>query len=114
DEYSAQFAQLEETDFVPRPSARLRGRRSRSPRVLGALVLVGLAAAVLTWRVGGSHHVAQPAPIEAAAAAPTLKVTLGQPNPIDLAPARTSVLRLAAVRGDCWLDVRFGSASGRR
>jgi cytoskeletal protein RodZ len=114
DEYSARFAHVEETDFVPRPTARLRGGRSRAPRVLGALVLLGVAAAVLTWRVGGSHHVAQPTPIEAAAAAPSLQVTLSKPKPARATTVHTSVLRLAAVRGDCWLDVRFGSASGRR
>jgi cytoskeleton protein RodZ len=114
DEYSARFAQLEETDFVPRPSARLHGHRRRAPRVLGAVALVAVAAAVLTWRVGGSHHGAPPVPIAAAAAAPSLKVTLAKPKPLHVAPVHTSVLRLAALRGDCWLDVRFGSASGRR
>ena len=114
DEYSARFAQLDETDFVPRPSARIRSHRGRPPRAFVVLVLLGVGAAVLTWRVGGSHHGAPPAPIEAAAAAPSLTVAVGKPKPAHVAPARASVLRLTAVHGDCWLDVRFGSASGRR
>jgi cytoskeleton protein RodZ len=113
DEYTARFAQPEEADFVPRPSARLHRRRA-APRVLVALVLLVVGAAALAWRVGTSNHGTHAPPIDAAAAAPSLKVAVAKPRTAHVAPVGAGVLRLSAVRGTCWLDVHFGSASGRR
>jgi len=77
-------------------------------------VLVAAAVAVAAWQLGGTTHGPPAAPVEAAAAAPSLKLVVTSPATAHVAPVRTSVLRIAAMRGDCWLAVRVGSASGRR
>src|SRR5205823_6540837 len=110
DEYATRFALPLEPELVPRPSARVH-RRGGTRRAIAALVLVAAAVAVAAWQLGGTTHGPPAAPVEAAAAAPSLKLVVTSPATAHVAPVRTSVLRIAAMRGDCWLAVRVGSAS---
>jgi cytoskeletal protein RodZ len=122
DEYNSRFAREEE----PAPPASST-RRPRSRRLESNLVFVALAAIVavtilfvIAWRYGTGQ--AQPADLldgrqaTQPAQAPTddpsdTPVTSTEAAPAS-APRARARLVLTAVRGDCWLQVRAGSASG--
>lgn len=122
DEFNSRFARSEEPLAAPSSTPQ----RTRSRPVESNFVVVALAGivavtilVVVAWRVGSGDNPNTGAfigtqPIGEAPA--TTAETTPPPTPPS-APASPKVrfakLVLSAVRGDCWVQVRAGSANGR-
>src|SRR5262245_49574312 len=116
EEYNSRFAHPDEPQLVPE-------RFARTPRLGGAgllrpLVIVGavvaIVAAVAAWQLSGSSGPKQSAPPTHAATTTTTRTTT-QPKQKPhkhVATALPSRAMLVAARGDSWLWIRSGSASG--
>ena len=123
EEYAARYETLEEahsTEPLPRP---VGGRPRRRPHwvtgvVIGALVLAGLAAALVLHDRGGSNAVpggpagpTVPLTGEGTTTVSTQTTTAAKPPSTNPKP-KTIDVKLVAVTGRCWLLVRKGSALG--
>jgi transcriptional regulator with XRE-family HTH domain len=113
DEYELRFAaEVPEPEIEPR-LVRIRGPRSAPG--LRALALVAVLAVILAlagWEFVGSHgngHSPGGAAAAPRLAAGTVPPRLHGSATVAVAPR---VLVLIASRGDCWLEVRMGSATG--
>ena len=120
EEYNNRFAHNEELPFVPERFAG-RGRRFGSSGLLRPVVAIGvivaIVAAVAAWRLSGSSGndkqgsppVSTPS---TTATTPTRsnKRTKKHKHHVKVALPTRAVL--VASRGDCWLWIRSGSASG--
>jgi cytoskeletal protein RodZ len=121
DEYNNRYAHDEELPFVPERFARSGPRRLGGTGwlrpVLAVGVIVAIVAAVAAWQLSGSSgsgtQGAPPASNQATThTTPTKpkKKTRKQKHHVAVALPTRAVL--VASRGDCWLWVRSGSASG--
>jgi cytoskeletal protein RodZ len=115
DEYNNRFARQEEPVLVPE---RFSGGGGRFRRIgllrpaIGLGVLVAIVAAVAAWQLNGSPSSGPSTPTT------THHTTTGtgptkKKHKKRVAAALPSRAVLVAARGDCWLDVRYGSAAGR-
>ena len=122
DEFNSRFARSEEPLVAPSSTPqRTRSRPAESNFVVVALagIVAVTILVVVAWRVGSGDNPNTGAfigtqPIGEAPA--TTAETTPPPTP-PTAPAspkvRLAKLVLFAVRGDCWVQVRAGSANGR-
>jgi cytoskeleton protein RodZ len=124
DEYNNRFAHSEEPLLVPerfaRSGPRLVGGGLLRP-VVALGVIVAIVAAVAAWRLSGSsgNHNKRGAPPGSTSTATTTatttpkKVKQARKHEHRVAVALPTRAVLVASRGDCWLWLRAGSASGR-
>ena len=122
DEYNNRFAQHEEPQFVPERFAGSRRRLGGSGLlrpVVAIGVIVAIVAAVAAWRLtGSSGNGKQGAPPVSTqtttATTPTKPKTkkTKKPRKHHVTAALPTRAVLVASRGDCWLWIRSGSASG--
>ena len=111
-ELTPALAELDPPPPPPPPSRRLPvARRTLAlagvvAALLGGLALLGLDAD------RGTPPPAAPAPLPAAAPAPATPPTRTVPATAPRHGTTAPALVLAAIRGDCWLSVRRGSAAG--
>jgi hypothetical protein len=114
-EYDERFAPHEDAPVAPTP---LRApSRLVSPGVVALLLgIVVVAIGLVAWSLGGRSHSPKAAPTtpvtrthHAKAARPRTSSRAAAARP--LPPPKPLVL--TAARGDCWVLVRLGSASGR-
>jgi helix-turn-helix protein/uncharacterized protein DUF4115 len=122
DEFNSRFARSEDPLVAPSSTPQ----RTRSRPVESNFVVVALAGivavtilVVVAWRVGsgdttnpGSFIGTQPIGEAPATTAETTPPPTPPPAP-GSAEARLAKLVLTAARGDCWVQVRTGSANGR-
>jgi cytoskeletal protein RodZ len=119
DEYNNRFAHSEETQFVPERFAR-SGPRLRRTGLLRPAVAIGvivvIVAAVAAWRLSGSGNDRRSAPPASSppttATTPTTTPKKTKKHKHHVTAALPTRAVLVASRGDCWLWVRSGSASG--
>lgn len=121
DEFNSRFAHSEDPLVAPSPPQRTRSRPVESNFVVVALagIVAVTILVVVAWRVGsdettnpGSFIGTQPIGQGPATSAETTPPPT--PPPAPAAPeARLAKLVVSAARGDCWLQVREGSANGR-
>jgi hypothetical protein len=119
DEYNNRFAQHEEPQFVPERFAR-SGPRLGGAGLLHPVLVVGviavIVAAVAAWQLAGSSGKnKQGAPPVSTQTATTTHTTPNRPKKkhthhVTVALPTRAVL--VASRGNCWLWIRSGSASG--
>ena len=119
DEYNNRFAQHEEPQFVPKRFAgsgpRLGGSGLLRPVIAVGVVAV-IVAAVAAWQLtGSSGNDKQGAPPVSTQTTTTTHTTPKKPKKkhrhhVTVALPTRAVL--VASRGDCWLWIRSGSASG--
>ena len=120
DEYNNRFAHDEELPFVPERSARSGPRLSGTGMLRPAVaigVIVAIIAAVAAWQLSGSSDgnkqgappVSNPT---TTATTPTQPKKKHKKHKHHVAVALPTSAVLVASRGDCWLWVRSGSASG--
>jgi Helix-turn-helix domain/RodZ C-terminal domain len=121
DEYNNRFSRNEEQLLVPERFARTRsGQRLGGSGLLRPLVVVGviavIVAAVAAWQLAGSSgNNRQGAPPVSTQTTTTTHTTPKQPkrkhkHHVTVTLPTRAVL--VASRGDCWLWIRSGSASG--
>ena len=120
DEYNNRFAHNEELAFVPERFARSGSRRGgggllRPVTAIG--VIVAIVVAVAAWRLSGSsgNHKqgAPPTSIPTTTATtPTKPKHKTKKHKHHVVAALPSRAVLVASRGDCWLWIRSGGASG--
>jgi cytoskeleton protein RodZ len=120
DEFNSRFARSEEALVAPSAPQRPRSRPGESNFVIVALagIVAVTILVVVAWRVGsgdttrpGSFIGTQPIGEAPATAETTPPPT---PPPAPASPqTRLAKLVLSAARGDCWVQVRAGSAEGR-
>jgi cytoskeletal protein RodZ len=120
DEFNSRFARSEDPLVAPSTPQRTRARPVESNFVVVALagIVAVTILVVVAWRVGSGDNTnpgtfigTQPI----GEAQPTTSETTPPPTPPS-APAsesRLAKLVLSAARGDCWVQVRAGSAKGR-
>jgi cytoskeleton protein RodZ len=121
DEFNSRFARAEDPLVAPSPPQRTRSRPVESNFVVVALagIVAVTILVVVAWRVGsddptnprsfiGTQPIGQgPATTAETTPPPT-------PPPAPATPeTRLAKLVLSAARGDCWVQVREGSANGR-
>ena len=121
DEYNNRFAYQEELPFVPerfaRSGSRLGGGGLLRP-VIAIGVIVAVVAAVAAWRLssssGDGKRAAPPAstPTTTATTTPTQPKKKAKKHKHHVVAALPSRAVLVASRGDCWLWIRSGGASG--
>ena len=120
DEYNNRFAHDEELPFVPerfaRSGSRLGGGGVLRP-VIAIGVIVAIVAAVAAWRLSGSSGThrqgAPPASTPTTTATtPTKPKKKAKKHRHHVVAALPSRAVLVASRGDCWLWIRSGDASG--
>jgi hypothetical protein len=107
-EYDERFAAPEpEIQVVPARAAPSLGRPplTATAIALAALVVIGVAA----WRLGAGGGHKPKAPPPPVTIVPKVTTTPARRTP---KPHAQPVLVLTAARGDCWLQVRLGSAAG--
>jgi hypothetical protein len=116
DEYSSRFGEREEQPLAPQPLPRSERRHGGSRRrrglvrpLVALLVVAAVVAAVAAWRLDrGSGNASPPA---------TSSTTTGTTTTTKHKTHRRVVLPktavLVAARGATWLDVRYGSSSGK-
>jgi cytoskeletal protein RodZ len=98
--------------------APIHRRELRFVRPAAGTLLALAAATVVVWQLGSSSPQGQPAPAEQAVT-PTAKTTAvpklsrSSVSTPAAAPAGPALLVVRATRGDCWVAVRVGSATGR-
>jgi hypothetical protein len=124
DEYNNRFAHSEELPFVPERFARSGRRQTQGGGgflrwVVALVVILAIVAAVAAWQLSGSSgNDKQSAPPEST---PTTTATTTPTKPHKkpakkrkhhVAVALPTHALLVASRGDCWLWIRSGGASG--
>ncbi len=118
DEYNNRYAHSDEPVLVPERLARgnTRGRRRRPLRTLVALgAIVAVVAGVAAWQLDRPSKTAHRTTTDTSATTTSTRSTGHKQKhrrkpPVAAALPRHAVL--VASRGDCWLWVRSGSASG--
>jgi helix-turn-helix protein/uncharacterized protein DUF4115 len=119
DEYNNRFAHSEELPFVPERFAR-SGSRSGGGLlrpVIAIGLIVAIVAAVAAWRLSGSSGNGKQAapPVSTpttTATTPTTQKKKAKKHRHHVVAALPSRAVLVASRGDCWLWIRSGGASG--
>ena len=120
DEYNNRFAHEEELPFVPERFARSGPRLSGTGLLRPAVaigVIVAIVAAVAAWQLSGSSGGDKQGspPVSnrtTTATTPTKPKKKTEKHKHHVAVALPTRAVLVASRGDCWLWVRSGSASG--
>ena len=120
DEYNNRFAHHDELPFVPERFARSRPRPRRTGRLRPVLVIGVIAAiviAVAAWRLSGSSGGGKQGTPPTSTPTTTATHTNTTPKkhkrkPKHIAVALPTHATLVASRGDCWLWIRSGSATG--
>jgi hypothetical protein len=116
DEYNEQHAPPED-DLPPLQPASLASPAARVVRPAAALVVgIVVFGGVAVWQLGFTNANRTEIPPASAAAAPVVHASSRTPTrtPSRAKPAvvRPATVVVSASRGDCWLLVRRGSASG--
>ena len=122
DEFNSRFAAVEEPPLAAASSGRPRPRPVESNFVV--VTLAGIVAVtvlvVVAWRFSSGESSPNSVLPNAGATAPASGETTEDPvttvetTPADSGTAQSSArLVLTAARGDCWVQLRAGSASGR-
>jgi cytoskeletal protein RodZ len=122
DEFNSRFAKDEEVLLPATSTSRPRPRAVESNLVVVALagIVAVTVLVVVAWQVGTGRQT-RTEPLVGAGGTPTQ--TVGEPpaestptNTVNTPPSNTkprlAKLALTAGRGDCWIQVRAGSASG--
>jgi cytoskeletal protein RodZ len=120
DEYNSRFSHAEEPQFAPQPlrKARPASRRAGWLRPLLAIgVIVAIVVGVAAWQLGRSPQKSGTPPPATATKTGTTKTattttTTHKKSKKQHHTALPTRAVLVASRGDCWLWVRSGSASG--
>ena len=115
DEYNSRFTIAEEP--LPQPSSSRRRERRRIESNVVVVALAGIVAVTVLVVVGlaglGSEGDPSTAPLPGAGAkTPETKTTEAPSQPARRPKARKAKLALTATLGDCWVQVRKGSARG--
>jgi cytoskeleton protein RodZ len=122
DEFNSRFARSEEPVLATSAPQRTRSRRMESNFVIVALagIVAVTILVVVAWRVGSDDTSAPRALIgtqpigEGPATTSETTTPPASPTPPAAAPQpRLAKLVLSARTGDCWVQVRAGSARGR-
>ena len=116
DEYNSRFAVHEEQPLSPQPLARMETARRHVGRMrplVAVAVVLAVAVAVLVWQLGRPSKSTQP-PTTTRTQTTTGTSTTHKKHkkptpPVTALPTRAV---LVAARGDVWLELRSGSASG--
>jgi cytoskeleton protein RodZ len=119
DEYNNRFAQHDEPQFVPERFARSGPRSGRAgllrPVVVVAVIAV-IVAAVAAWQLAGSsgkdNQGAPPVSTQTTTATHTTPKPPKKKHKHHVVVSLPTHAVLVASRGDCWLWIRSGSASG--
>jgi cytoskeleton protein RodZ len=121
DEFNSRFTRAEEPFVPPSTPQRIRAKRMESNFIIVTLagILAVTILVVVAWRVG-SDGASSPGsligtqPIGETPPATTSETTT-PPAPPSQPPAQAQLAKLvlAAQDGDCWVQVRAGSARGR-
>ena len=117
DEYTSRFAREEEFP-VQSATARPRPRNRRMESNFVVVALAGIVAVtilvVVAWKFGSSGSPTSPTLLDGGSASTTQSsTTTGHKNqPTGPSAKRNAKVTLAASGGDCWLQVRAGSARG--
>ena len=113
DEYNSRFAVHDEQPLAPQPLARVESARRHvgllRPVVAVAVVLVVIAA-VVAWQLGRPSKSTQP-PTTRTTPTTTGTTTTHKKHKQPVTPLPTRAV-LVAARGDVWLELRSGSATG--
>jgi len=123
EEYNSRFAQPDDPQLVPERFARTRtpfaGVGFLRPlfAVLVIVAIVGVVAAIAAWQLGGSSGAKQGTPPTSAPTTTTTPSHHTKPQknphkPHHVTVALPSRAVLVASRGNCWLAIRAGGASG--
>jgi cytoskeleton protein RodZ len=113
DEYNARFAHDDEVPITARPTAPKLRRSPKRPVLLSVLAALALAVGLAAWKFGGTPTPTPAVQAPAVPAAQTQRPATKKPSPAAAAAPKLAQLVLRAARGDCWVIVRAGSASGR-
>jgi cytoskeleton protein RodZ len=116
DRFVAAFEELvPEPDDEPIAVVTPRRRRVVRPTYAAALAAVAVVVGVAAWGAS-SHNTKTLAPTAAAAARPAVEHSKTKPAAtkriVLRAAVRPAALVIRATRGDCWLQVRRGGATG--
>jgi cytoskeleton protein RodZ len=119
DEYNSRFAREEEFP-VQSAAARPRPRSRRMESNFVVVALAGIVAVtilvVVAWKFGTAGTPTSPALLDGGAASTTQSSTTtghkNQPTKPSASARRLAKVTLAALAGDCWVQVRAGSARG--
>jgi cytoskeleton protein RodZ len=120
DEYNSRFAREEEFPVQSPATRQPRARRMESNFVVVALagIVAVTILVVVAWKFGssgantGANLLTGNPPATATQQTPTTTATETQGTAPSRPVARVARLVLNAVGGDCWLQVRAGSATG--
>jgi hypothetical protein len=117
DEYNSRYVKGEDqAPFRPRRSPPKRtGRGLETNIVLFALTAIAVMAALViaAWKFSASSTTPRPTPVVPRPAAPAAPRTAVRSHvTTHRAPTRANLL-VTATRGNCWLEVHRGSASGK-
>jgi cytoskeleton protein RodZ len=119
DEFNSRFARTEDPVVAPSTPQRIRARPVESNFVVVALagIVAVTILVVVAWRVGSDEGTVPNSLIGTQTIGETPGTT-GETTPPPTPPPASSATRLAklslsATRGDCWVRVRAGSATGR-
>lgn len=117
DEYNSRFAEHRDQPLQPLPLGRPEPTppRSRRPRwaLVAAVAVLAIVAAILGWQLSRPSASPQPPPTTSGTNSGT--TTTHKPpkkppkRPVTALPKRAA---LVAARGDVWLELRSGGASG--
>ncbi len=115
DEYNSRFAQRDEPALAPerplRPVPRLGGSGPLRS-ALAVAALVAIVAGVAAWRLTRSPGSSSPPQSVSTATTTSSKPPAKKPHRHPRVAALPSRALLVASRGNCWLEIRQGSASG--
>jgi cytoskeletal protein RodZ len=112
EEYNARFAPREEHPIAVKSSTRaLRPQSSGRAVAVAVLAAITVAVGIAAWRLGGGAS--PPRPTQAAQTVRTRPARSHVATRVTRTAAKSAVLSLTAVRGDCWVGVRLGSRNGR-
>jgi cytoskeleton protein RodZ len=121
DEFNSRFARAEDTFVPPSTPQRPRPRRMESNFIIVALagIVAVTILVVVAWRVG-SDETSSPRSLigtqpigETPPATTTDTMTTPASPPPAASQAKLAKLVVSAQSGDCWVQVRAGSARGR-
>ena len=115
-EYNEKHAEPED-DLPPIAHEPLgHGRRLRVARPLAGALVAAVATVVVVWQLGFTTPEARPLTTTQVTIQPAAtSKPAAKPKPKQAAaPAKPGVLVVHAARGDCWVAVRFGSATGKK
>src|SRR5581483_8094101 len=114
DEYNERFAPPEE-ELQPVATSPLRRGGGAALRRATVLLVAVAATTTVVWQLGFSSSEPQPVTtnLDQVIAEPTPQTTpKPTPPPAATPPKRPETLVVRAVRGPCWVQVRFDSADG--